>query len=111
MKAIVCVFLLALTLAAAQAQDSACGQWKPRARRMVCLCPDKVWDKQFTAYTAALWAATVLDVESTRSPLDNCREGNPILGDKPEPGHDVCSDGSGECRHDVVFVPDEEARH
>ena len=85
MKAIVCVFLLALTLAAAQAQDSACGQWNPELAEWYA-CPDKVWDKQFTAYTAALWAATVLDVESTRSPLDNCgncREGNPILGDNP----------------------------
>ena len=88
MKTIVCVFPLALTLTAAQAQDAPCGQWNPERIKWDG-CPDRVWDKQFTAYTAALWAATVLDVETTRSALDNCvgcQEGNPMFGDDPSRG-------------------------
>ena len=85
MKAVVCVFLLALTLTAAQAQDTPCGQWNPDFTEWYA-CPDKVWDKQFTAYTAALWVATVIDVESTQSALNSCtgcQELNPIFGDDP----------------------------
>lgn len=113
MKRLFFVLALILMLMGSHAQDTPCGQWNPD-RSQWYACPEtpptsasmavpkqvrlrqslggdqqQVWDKNFTAYTIGLWAATIADIESTQSALSSCsgcREANPVFGPDPNRG-------------------------
>ena len=80
------VILIFLVVDAEAQEKPPCGEWDADHVNWVRCEPKPVNDLEFALYATALWAATALDIESTRRTLDTCstcREGNPLFGSDP----------------------------
>ena len=66
------VILIFLVVDAEAQEKTPCGEWDADHVNWVRCEPKPVNDLEFALYATALWAATALDIESTRRTLDTC---------------------------------------